>query len=98
MTVALAGQAGGSLERGGVEVEYVDPVRGRERKPLAACWPTRFDRMRPVRGFASFRGQRNFPGWWWFSRTGELVGYESWAERDVLLALDADPRLAARPS
>ena len=47
--------------------------------------------MGPVRGFASFRGQRNWPGWWWFSRTGEHVGYESWAERDVLMALDADP-------
>jgi hypothetical protein len=95
MTVALAGLAGGSPKRGGVEVEYVDPVRGLERKPLAACWTTRFERMCPVRGFASFRGQRNFPGWWWFSRTGELVGYESWAERDVLMAMDADPGVEA---
>jgi len=36
------------------------------------------------------RGQRNWPGWWWFSRIGEHVGYESWVERDVLMALDAD--------
>jgi TnsA-like endonuclease N terminal len=49
----------------------------------------------PVRGFASFRGQRNWPGWWWFSRTAEHVGYESWVERDVLMALDADSGVEA---
>ena len=68
---------------------------GRERRPLAACWSARFERVSPVRGFASFRGQRNWPGWWWFSRTGEHVGYESWVERDVLMALDADPGVEA---
>ncbi|WP_198036893.1 TnsA-like heteromeric transposase endonuclease subunit [Nocardia sp. BMG51109] len=31
-----------------------------------------------------------FPGWWWFATTGEHVGYESWLERDHLIALDAD--------
>ncbi len=81
---------------GRVEVEYVDPSRGRERRPLAACWSSRFERMSPVRGFASFQGQRNWPGWWWFSRTGPHVGYESWVERDVLTALDADPGVEAR--
>ena len=95
MAVALAVGAGGLPGCDGVEVEYVDPVRGRERGLLSACWHLGFERMSPVRGFASFRGQRNFPGWWWFSRTGELVGYESWAERDVLMALDADPGVEA---
>jgi hypothetical protein len=55
----------------------------------------RFERMGPVRGFASFRGQRNWPRWWWFSRTGTHVGYESWVERDALMALDADPGVEA---
>ncbi len=32
-------------EYGGVEVEYVDPDRGRERRPLAACWSSRFERV-----------------------------------------------------
>jgi hypothetical protein len=96
MTVALAaGEVGRALRWDGVEAEYVDPGRGRVRAPLAVCWPLRFERMSPVRGFASFRGQRNWPGWWWFSRTGVHVGYESWAERDVLMALDADPGVEA---
>jgi hypothetical protein len=33
-----------------VEVEFVDPGRGRERSPLAACWHLRFERMSTVRG------------------------------------------------
>jgi hypothetical protein len=96
MTAELAARAaGGPAECAGVEVEYVDPDRGRERRPLAACWSARFERVSPVRGFASFRGQRNWPGWWWFSRSGEHVGYESWVERDVLMALDAGPGVEA---
>jgi hypothetical protein len=90
MTAELTAWAGGPAECADVEVEYVDPDRGRERRPLAACWSARFERVSPVRGFASFRGQRTWPGWWWFSRIGEHVGYESWVERDVLMALDAD--------
>ena len=59
-----------------------------------------FERVAAVRGFASFRGQRNRPGLWWFATTGEHVGHESWLERDRLMALDADPEVvgvAAQP-
>lgn len=45
---------------------------------------------RPVRSFPSYRGQRNFPGWYWSSTMGRLVGFESWVERDHLVALDFD--------
>jgi hypothetical protein len=95
MAAELAARAGGLAACGGVDVEFVDPERERERRPLAACGSLRFERVSPVRGFASFLGQRSFPGWWWFSRTGEHVGYESWVERDVLMALDADPGVEA---
>ena len=63
MMVELAVRADGLPECGGIEVEYVDPGRGRERRPLAVCWSSRFERVSPVRGFASLRGQRNWPGW-----------------------------------
>jgi hypothetical protein len=62
---------------------------------LLVCWSSRFERVSPVRGFASLRGSGTGRGWWWFSRTGEHVGYESWVERDVLMALDADPGVEA---
>jgi hypothetical protein len=45
----------------------------------------------PVRGFPSYKGQRNHVGHWWTATTGDLVGYESWLERDRLLLLDFDP-------
>jgi hypothetical protein len=40
------------------------------------------------------RSQRNWPGWW-FSRTGAHAGYESWAGRDVRVAMDAGPAVDA---
>ena len=67
----------------GVEVEFIDADGTRRREPLSSCWNVPFERVSPVRGFASFRGQRNRPGLWWFATTGEHVGYESWLERPV---------------
>lgn len=45
---------------------------------------------RPVRSFPSYRGQRNFPGWYWSATMGCRIGFESWVERDHLVALDFD--------
>ena len=36
----------------------------------------------PVRSFPSYRGQRNFPGWYWSATEGRRIGFESWVERD----------------
>jgi hypothetical protein len=41
------------------------------------------------------QGAKNFPGLWWSATTGEHVGYESWAERDVAMLLDFDPEIVA---
>jgi hypothetical protein len=84
----------------GVEVEFAGSDGVVRREPLSGCWNVAFERVAPVRGFASFRGQRNRPGLWWFATTGEHVGHESWLERDRLMALDADPEVvgvAAQP-
>jgi hypothetical protein len=77
----------------GAEVEFIDADGTPRREPLSGCWNVAFERVAAVRGFASFRGQRNRPGLWWFATTGELVGHESWLERDRLMALDADPEV-----
>ena len=45
---------------------------------------------RAVRSSPSFRGRRGFPGWYWASTSGGLVGFESWVQRDHLVALDFD--------
>lgn len=55
---------------------------------------------RPVRSFPSYRGQRNYPGWYWSATMGGRIGFESWVERDHLVALDFDPmvvRIVSQP-
>jgi hypothetical protein len=62
---------------------------------LSQCWSERFEQVPPVREFGSFPGQSHFPGLWWFASSGGHVGFESWLERDVVMLLDADPRVTA---
>ncbi|MFD4863479.1 hypothetical protein [Streptomyces atratus] len=72
-------------------LEYVD-ARGESRGgPLEVMWRARFEAAGQVRAFPSYRGQRNFPGWYWAATSTELVGYESWVELSHLMRLDADP-------
>lgn len=55
---------------------------------------------RPVRSFPSYRGQRNYPGWYWSATMGGHIGFESWVERDHLVALDFDAavvRIVSQP-
>jgi hypothetical protein len=78
-----------------VEAQFIDADGTVRRESLSRCWSVAFERVSPVRGFSSFRGQRNRPGLWWFATTGDLVGHESWLERDRLMALDADPGVVA---
>ncbi|MDV6979879.1 TnsA-like heteromeric transposase endonuclease subunit [Mycobacterium intracellulare] len=80
-----------SVVTGVVDVEF-DTRDGLTLLPLERCAAFPFELQgSPVRSFPSFRGQRNFPGLWWFATTGTHVGHESWTERDQLMALDADP-------
>lgn len=71
-------------------VEFFANPGKRSTVVLSQCWDVAFECCSPARRFPSYRGQRSFPGWWWFATTGEHVGYESWLERDHLIALDAD--------
>jgi hypothetical protein len=61
--------------------------------PLAVAWSTRFERARPVREFPSYIGQRSFSGLWWSSTMRDLVGYESWLERDRVMLMDFSPEV-----
>ena len=45
----------------------------------------------PVRRFTCRKGQRHLSGLWWSATTGGHVGFESWMERDHVMALDFDP-------
>lgn len=74
-----------------VGVTFVDADAGPRQVPLSMASGVRFERVPPVREFASFRGQRNFTGLWWCATTGAHVGFESWLERDHVMLLDFDP-------
>src|SRR6266540_5745494 len=80
------------------ELVWLDAEGTEQRAWMAQAAMVAFEQVPPVRGFPSFRGQRSFPGSWWFATTGEHVGYESWLERDQLMALDADPRVVGAAS
>ena len=57
-----------------------------------------FEKARPVRAPAAFKGQRNFAGLWWCAPTDRHVGFESWCERDHLMCLDFDPGVVGMSS
>jgi hypothetical protein len=77
------------------EVAFVGQLGSASQESLASCWSQPFEWCRPVRSFSSHRGARSFSGLWWFSRSGQHVGYESWLERDHLMMLDADVKVVA---
>ncbi|WP_223522216.1 MULTISPECIES: TnsA-like heteromeric transposase endonuclease subunit [Nocardia] len=94
------GGAARPSEGGEFEIGYVEVDSGEQRAALAAVWGVPFEACLPVRGFPSYKGQRNLVGRWWTSTTGCHVGYESWLERDRLMLLDFDPEVvgvAAQP-
>lgn len=75
------------------QVEFMDADGQRREVPLLSCATVRFEDASPVRGFPSYRGQRSFPGLWWSATTGSHIGYESWLERDWLIAFDSCPEV-----
>jgi hypothetical protein len=77
------------------EAAYVTEDGGECRVSLAALAGVRVEDGRPVRSFPSYRGQRNYPGWYWSATMARRVGFESWVERDHLVALDFDPAVTA---
>lgn len=59
-----------------------------------------FEHVAPSRPIRSYRGQRNYCGDWWLATTNRHVTFESWCERDHLIAFDFDPDvlgIAAQP-
>jgi len=48
-----------------------------------------------VRKPPAYRGQRNFPGWWWSATTRSHVVYGSWLERHHIIEADRDARVVA---
>jgi len=82
----------------GFGLRFLGEADGRlaeQRAPLAVAWSTRFEHVRPVREFPSYQGQRRVSGLWWSSIMRDLVGFESWLERDRVMMLDFSPEVVA---
>lgn len=75
--------------------ELIDyrPAEGEpiDQIPADELWSVPFEKCAPVRKSSSFKGQRNFTGEWWCSTTESHISFESWVERDFLIAADFDP-------
>lgn len=72
-------------------LEFVGADGTVHQEPLAACVTARLEDALPVRSFQWAKGASHFPGSWWSSTTGAHVGFESWLERDHVMAMDFDP-------
>jgi hypothetical protein len=73
------------------EVDYVAEDGTQHRVLLADAWSVRFEAVAPARRFNLRKRQRHLPGRWWSATDAGHVGYESWLERDHVMALDFDP-------
>jgi hypothetical protein len=72
------------------EVVYVTEGGAERTLPLTAAWAVAFECGCPVRRLRSRKGQRHLSGLWWSATTGGHVDFESWLERDHVMALDFD--------
>jgi hypothetical protein len=79
----------------GFEVRFVHGADGEVRMPLADAVAVPFERVVPVRTFPAYKGQRNFPGFYYAACLDAHVEFESWLERDEAMALDFDAAVAA---
>jgi hypothetical protein len=86
--------------RAGFEVGFVDEEGGEARMPLSEAASVPFERAAPVRSFPSYKGQRNYPGFYYAASLDAHVIYESWLERDTAMAMDFQGQMqsfAAQP-
>jgi hypothetical protein len=72
-------------------LEFTEAGGASRRESLASCVTARLENALPVRSFQWTKGASHFPGSWWSSTTGDHVGFESWLERDHVMAMDFDP-------
>jgi hypothetical protein len=79
----------------GIQLTYADERDCRHVVALEDAASVDYGRSRPFRKSNAYRGQRNFPGWWWSATTRAHVAYDSWLERHHLIEADRDPRVTA---
>jgi len=77
----------------GIRLVYADD-RGRQHTvDLDKANLVDFGLAKPLRKPPAYRGQRDFPGWWWSATTRSHVLYDSWLERHYIIEADRDARV-----
>jgi hypothetical protein len=67
-----------------VKPDQLDAAELSRHPPVIPCElpdGIKFGLAKAFRKPPAYRGQRNFPGWWWSATTRSHVLYESWLER-----------------
>jgi hypothetical protein len=77
----------------GIQLVYADDHGRHNAIALEDAAAIDFDQVRAFRRPPAYRGQRNFPGWWWSATTRSHVIYESWLERHHIIEADHDIRV-----
>jgi hypothetical protein len=77
----------------GIRLVYTDDRGRRLAITLDEARTIDFGQTRPFREPQAYRGQRNFPGWWWSVTTRSHVVYESWLGRHHIIEADRDARV-----
>lgn len=77
----------------GIQLVYMDDRGRRHAIGLEEAGAIDFGHVQTFREPPAYRGQRNFPGWWWSVTTRSHVVYESWLERHHVIEADRDARV-----
>ena len=79
----------------GIQLVYADDRDRRHAVALEEAALLDFGQVKAFRKPPAYRGQRNFPGWWWSATTRSHVPYESWLARHHVIEADRDARVVA---
>jgi hypothetical protein len=77
----------------GIQLAYADDCDRLHTIDLKDAGAIDFCRAQAFREPPAYRGQRNFPGWWWSATTRSHVVYESWLGRHHIIEADRDARV-----
>jgi hypothetical protein len=89
MAAAVAAASDGACAMSYRTAVNAEPIRVSVRDAASVA----FESAVPFRRVRPRRGHRNFVGGWWLATTKRHVTFESWCERDHLIAFDFDPNI-----
>jgi hypothetical protein len=78
-----------------IQLVYVDDPDRRRTVALEDAVEHDFGMAKAFRKPPAYRGQHNFPGWWWSATTRSHVLYESWLASHHVIEADRDARVVA---